>query len=127
MNFATAKGRETGLTRAADAGNAAVVAVLLQLGADTEHMTRFGCTALMKAAGKGSLPVVRALLEHGAPVLTLDKNGKTALDWARAARHAEVAAALEGSLAAAAEALRLRALGEERTAELRARLALHAR
>ena len=56
------------LMNAAQAGHAAVVRVLVKLGADVAAADQNGWTTLMFAAGKGRVDAVRALAELGADV-----------------------------------------------------------
>ena len=60
----------------------AVVALLLDAGADIHAHDEKGGTALMSAAKRGHLPVVELLLERGATVDASDEGGHTALHWA---------------------------------------------
>lgn len=75
--------RGAGLTRAAETGNAAAIALMLDLGIPIE--TRGGdadAMALHTAAYSGSADVVRLLLDRGANVEALDGNwNSTALVW----------------------------------------------
>lgn len=52
----------TALIRAAEHGHTAIVQVLLEAGADVDHVDRSKKTALLHAAYKGHAPVVQALL-----------------------------------------------------------------
>ena len=75
---------QAAIVRAAEEGNAAAVALMLDLGFPLE--TRggdFGSTALHAAAYSGSADVVRLLLERGADIEARDSNwNSTPLDWA---------------------------------------------
>jgi ankyrin repeat protein len=75
---------QAAMVRAAEEGNAAAVALMLDLGFPLE--TRggdFGSTALHAAADSGSADVVRLLLERGADIEARDSNwNSTPLDWA---------------------------------------------
>jgi ankyrin repeat protein len=80
----TEEQRGAGLTRAAEAGNAAAIDLMLELGFPIE--TRGGgqsATALHTAAYSGSASVVQLLIERGADVEAHDGNwDSTALVWA---------------------------------------------
>ena len=91
---------ETALTKAAGCGETDCCAVLLDLGADIDHVNCFQRTALMKAAGAGHTDTVGLLLEVGADAFMRDCKAKTALDWARLSHHAPVVDVLEGYIAA---------------------------
>jgi ankyrin repeat protein len=85
----------TPLALAAANGNAAVVASLLNGGADPNGAWPGGETVLMSAARAGRLDAVRLLLSHGADVNAREQTrGQTALMWAAAEGHAEVIRAL---------------------------------
>lgn len=70
------------LLNAIMAGNAALVANLLQNGADGNARDATGATALMMAAASGNLEVVNALLAGGADVNAVDAHGWCALSKA---------------------------------------------
>ena len=74
-------------------GNAAIVELLLNAGANANTTWTEGETALMTAARTGSTDVVELLLDHGADVTAAETwRGQTALMWAAAEGHAEVIA-----------------------------------
>ena len=73
-------------------GNVAVVAQLLDDGADVEATDDSGTTPLSAAAASGQLEVTRLLLDRGAKVKKADgKSGAAALSEAAAHGHVEVA------------------------------------
>jgi len=79
-----AQGERAALVHAAEAGDAAAVALMLDLGFPVAA-TRLddGATALHAAAYAGSAPVVRLLIERGAELEALDARWQAApLDWA---------------------------------------------
>jgi ankyrin repeat protein len=80
------------LSEAAAAGNAAMIGLLLQAGADAKTLTTpDGETVLMTAARSGSLEAVRVLLAAGADVNAKESyRGQTALMWAAAEHHADI-------------------------------------
>jgi ankyrin repeat protein len=75
---------------ACENGNAGMVGVLLEAGADVHGVGKGGETPLMLAARAGSMEAVKALLARGAAVGARERAGQTALMWAAAAGHAEV-------------------------------------
>ncbi len=83
----------TPMQLAAVNGNAAILARLLQAGADPNApLSQTGDTALMMAARTGKLDALRVLLDHGAKVNAMETwGGTTALMWAVSERHPEVA------------------------------------
>lgn len=80
------------LSEAALSGNAGLLTLLLDAGADAKSMaTPDGETVLMRAARSGSVDAVRLLLDRGADVNARERyKGQTALMWAAAERHAPV-------------------------------------
>lgn len=79
------------LFEAARAGDAALVASLLDKGADVNAKFRYGATVLFKAAERGHANVVKLLLERGADATIKDTYyGATAMTWALDKGHAEV-------------------------------------
>jgi ankyrin repeat protein len=73
----------TAIVRAAEQGNAAAVALMLDLGFSLETRGDGGATALHVAAHSGSADTVRLLLERGADIEARDTNwNSTPLDWA---------------------------------------------
>jgi ankyrin repeat protein len=78
----------TGLIRAAERGNPAIVARLLETEIELDHVNRLGWTALLEAVilGEGGRPhvrTVRLLVDAGADVDIPDQSGTTALTHAR--------------------------------------------
>jgi uncharacterized protein len=77
----------TGLIRAADAGQVAVVRRLLRTDIDRDHVNELGWTALLEAVilGNGDrqhTQIVRLLVEGGVDTTIRDREGNTALDIA---------------------------------------------
>jgi ankyrin repeat protein len=71
-------------------GNASIVELLLEHGADPNTTSRGGETVLMTAARTGKPGPVKALLARGADANAKERRGQTALMWAAADGHAEV-------------------------------------
>jgi ankyrin repeat protein len=82
----------TPLSVAAESGGGAVIAKLLDAGADANALvTPYGQTVLMTAARYGNTDGVRVLLERGAHVDARETNrGQTALMWAAVEGHADI-------------------------------------
>jgi ankyrin len=80
------------LSAAAISGNAQLVKVLLDAGADAKAVSTLdGETVLMSAARSGSVEAVRLLLDRGADVNARERyKGQTALMWAASERHAPI-------------------------------------
>jgi ankyrin repeat protein len=76
----------------------ALLATLLERGADPNLTPDWGLTPLMVAALQGNLPAVSALLAHGADPSRVNPGGRSALDLAREAGHTEVAGSIEKSV-----------------------------
>ena len=72
------------LARAADAGRAPAVELLLRRGAPVDAADQFGTTALMLAARAGSAETVEVLIQAHAKVNAVDSRGNTALMHAAA-------------------------------------------
>jgi len=71
---------QTALMVAAAAGSAEIVKLLLEKGAELDHIDRSGETPLIKAStGSFNLEIVKLLLEKGADVNVKDETGATAL------------------------------------------------
>src|SRR5262249_4454171 len=69
----------SGMTPIMFTRDAAVVALLLARGADVRARSKVGGTALMDAAARGDLAAARLLLERGAEVNAADYRGYTPL------------------------------------------------
>jgi ankyrin repeat protein len=80
---------------AAMAGQANVLEVLIEDGANVDATDADGKTALMSAVIMDSPEVIRALLARGAAVSARDAAGQTALGMARQFGRADVASLLE--------------------------------
>lgn len=85
----------TALMRAAYQGNAKMVGVLLEHGADPNVMRNDRFTALALAAFFGHTETVRVLIEHGAKTEVVTRCGTSAHMWATARTFAEAARCLE--------------------------------
>jgi ankyrin repeat protein len=73
----------SGIVRAAESGDAAAVALMLDLGFPIAAAGDFGGTVLHAAAYAGSAEVVRVLLDRGADIESRDPNWNSPpLDWA---------------------------------------------
>jgi ankyrin repeat protein len=77
----------TGLIRAADAGQVAMVRRLLRTEIDKDHVNELGWTALLEAVILGGgdrehTEIVRLLVEGGVDTRIRDREGNTALDIA---------------------------------------------
>jgi len=79
---------------AARGGHAALVAALLDRGADVDVADSKGTTPLLTAAAAGHLPVVLLLISKGAEINAQDDGGMTALHWAAARGYTNVVRAL---------------------------------
>lgn len=66
-----------------------IVKCLLDAGANTEHRTRQGMTALAEAAKRGRADSLALLLQYGADPMALDSLGRSPLDWADKGGHTE--------------------------------------
>ena len=75
-------------------GDVKTVQALLEKGADVNHQSKDGFTALSWASRVGGAAVVQILLENGAQVDLQDKDGWTALMMASREGHAAVVQAL---------------------------------
>ena len=76
--------------------------LLIQRGADVNHVDKKGMTPLLYAASIdfGDSAMIDLLLRSGAQPGTRDKEGLTALDLARKYNHTHLLASLEGPRAA---------------------------
>ena len=83
-------GDMTPLFMAAKVGDAEIMGLLLQAGADANIANTNGTTPLMLAAGSGKTAAVHLLLDHGADVNARDvTNGQTAVMFAAALNRGE--------------------------------------
>lgn len=80
----------TPLLWASGYGQSSTVEFLLSLGANSNHRSNGGRTALMLAASKGFYHVVRILVSDGANLNDIDQYGNTALMYASHQDHALV-------------------------------------
>ena len=88
--------QQTPLHRAADAGLAAIVGLLVEAGADIDAPDLKGSTPLREAAYKGRTEVASLLLAAGADVNAQDHERRTPLHWAAERGRTELAALLLG-------------------------------
>jgi ankyrin repeat protein len=86
--------RDADLPAAAQAGDAAAVAKLIDLGLPVDAHDAKGASALMRAAGAGNVDIVKLLLERGADIAQSAANGATPLSAAVVARRSSVVDAL---------------------------------
>jgi ankyrin repeat protein len=82
------------LAQACTNGNAAMVKLLLEAGADANTTMKGGETALLLATRSGNAEAVKALLAVGANPNARERLGQTALMWAAAEGHTAVLRAL---------------------------------
>ncbi len=87
-------GADTPLSIAANNGNQALVAQLVQVGANPNTQGYAGFTPLMLAAKAGNEPMVQLLLALGADPRLLSRDGKDAEKYAQEKDHPSVAAKL---------------------------------
>lgn len=85
----------TPLQYAASTGQVETAKMLIANKAIINAPASDGTTALMMAAHSGSTAMVQLLLDHGAEVTTRNLQQLDAADWARAKKHAELAARLD--------------------------------
>ena len=79
----TSRQQGAAMARAAEAGNAASVALMLDLGFPVDAIGADGGTALHAASYAGSVAVIRLLLDRGADLEALDTTwNSTPLNWA---------------------------------------------
>jgi ankyrin repeat protein len=87
----TRLGGVTPLFFACTNGNAAMIAALLDAGADANSSKEGGTTALMTAAASGSAPAVKLLLDRGAQINAKENvHGQTAAMFAAALNRSDV-------------------------------------
>ncbi len=87
----TIKSGETPLMRAAILGNPKIVELLLNNSAMINAVDHTGQTALMKSAQSGSKEMTALLLNHGSDSDMKSKEGLKAEDYAKKAKHGDVA------------------------------------
>ena len=76
----------------------ALVATLLDAGADPNARQNGGYTALHEAAYNGNIDMIRLLLDRGAEAKLATADGKLAIDIARSSEHAEAARVLASAV-----------------------------
>jgi ankyrin repeat protein len=64
-------------------GDKEIVQMLIDKGAQVDHKTKTGATALFAAASKGHCQIATVLLENGADPLVKDAQGRTACSYAK--------------------------------------------
>lgn len=87
---------EKRLILAAEKGDSAEIARLLDAGADINHRNVFGATALTVAACEGGLEACRTLLTRGANPNIPDFKNRTPLFWAAHKGHTDIVIELLG-------------------------------
>src|SRR4029077_16004397 len=76
---------------AAELGNAEIIKMLLEAGADADSPNPEGQTELLAGARTGNVEAAELLVKHGAKVDARERfGGQTALMWASARRHAQM-------------------------------------
>jgi ankyrin repeat protein len=79
------------MTLAAEVGNADMLKLLLEAGANADSPNPEGQTALLAVARTGNVEAAQILLQHGATVDAKEKwGGQTPLMWASARRHPQM-------------------------------------
>ncbi|HLY58849.1 MAG TPA: ankyrin repeat domain-containing protein, partial [Stellaceae bacterium] len=76
------------------AGDARIVALLLERGAPVDPRQQGGFTPLMSAAARGDREIAELLLDHGADPYLVDEMGLSAIDHALKAKQGELAGRL---------------------------------
>ena len=93
----------TPLHRAAHHGAAAVVALLLERGANPDPLDHDGATPLMQAAQAGHVDIMRRLIEAGANTLRMSTTGLPLSDLARMSGRSAAVALAEQAVESASE------------------------
>ena len=88
-------GAPSALTLAAGGGHDEVVRLLIERGAQTDHVDHKGTTALMLASKAGKLSTVELLIERGAVLARVDQFGNDAIAYARRAGHDDIVQRLQ--------------------------------
>lgn len=92
-------GMPSALTLAASGGHDEVVRLLIERGAQTNHVDDKSATALIRASKAGKLSTVKLLIERGADLARVDHFGNDAIAYARRAGHDAIVQCLQqGSL-----------------------------
>jgi uncharacterized protein len=89
--------KENALHLAARDGHTAVIAALLEAGADINALEGTRSTALMYAAYNGHLEAVELLIQQGADLNLSDQGGQTALYWANRRNQSDIAALISAA------------------------------
>jgi ankyrin repeat protein len=85
----------TALHAGASRGDAEIVKMLLEAGADPNARQERGFVPLHSAAANGNVPVVQLLLQHGARADAKADDGKTPADMAADRGHKELSESLK--------------------------------
>jgi serine/threonine-protein phosphatase 6 regulatory ankyrin repeat subunit B len=92
-------GMTSALILAADGGHDEVVRLLIERGAQANHVDNKGATALIRASKTGKLSTVKLLIERGADLAQVDQFGNDAIAYASRAGHEDIVQCLQqGSL-----------------------------
>jgi serine/threonine-protein phosphatase 6 regulatory ankyrin repeat subunit B len=88
-------GMTSALILAADGGHDEVVRLLIERGAQTNHVDNKGATALMLASKAGKLSTIKLLIERGADLARVDRFGNDAIAYASRAGHEDIVQRLQ--------------------------------